>query len=99
MPYDLALERGYLNNSALLASAAWNKGFNPVGQPLVTAAESKVFASLAHLLDPNPRRLKQIISVYALATEVARRMPLLEGDWKACMIVVQMYLGSFTPLQ
>ena len=84
MPYDLALEGGYLNNSAcLLASAAWNKGFDPLDQPLVTVAESRVFESLAHLLDPNPRRLKQIINVYALATEVARRMPLLEGDSKA----------------
>ena len=86
LPYDLALEGGDLNSSALLASAAWNKGFDPLDRPLVTTAESKVFGSLAPLLDPNPRRLKQIIGVYALATEVAGRMPLVEGDWKACMI-------------
>ena len=92
MPYDLAMEGKHLDSSVLLASAAWNKGFEPL-HPLVTASESKVFESLAHLLDPNPRRLKQIISVYALATEVARRVPLLEGDRKACTIVVQMYLG------
>ena len=82
LPYDLALERGNLESAALLASAAWNQGFNPLDEPLVTAAESKVFESLAHLLDPNPRRLKQIISVYALATEVAKRRPLVDGDWK-----------------
>ena len=86
LPYDLALEKGHPNNSVLLASAAWNLGYDQVNGPLVTAAESKVFESLANLLDPNPRRLKKIISVYALATEVARRVPLLDGDWQACIV-------------
>ena len=90
LPFDLALDAGCQGNAALLASGAWNKGFDPLDQPLVTTAESKVFESLAHLLDPNPRRLKRIISVYALVTEVAQRMPLSEGNWKASL---QIYLG------
>ena len=52
-------------------------------QPLVSAEEIKVFESLSHLLDPNPRRLKRIISVYALASQVAKKMPLSEGNVQA----------------
>ena len=87
LPYDLALELG--GSAELLGllqrsgSAAWSKGYQQTDGPLVTAAESRVFESLSGLLDPNPRRLKRIISVYALATEVAKRTPLAEGDSKA----------------
>lgn len=86
LPYDLALEFG--GSAKLLGllqpgSAAWSEGYQQADDPLVSAAESRVFESLSRLLDPNPRRLKRIISVYALATEVAKRMPLSEGDSKA----------------
>ena len=89
LPFDLALKRGC--SFSLLAllqpgSAAWldgGVGLQQPDRPLVSAAESRVFASLSHLLDPNPRRLKRIISVYALVTEVAKRMPLSDGDSKA----------------
>ena len=86
LPYDLALEFG--GSAQLLGllqpgSAAWSEGYQQANDPLVTAAESRVFESLSRLLDPNPRRLKRIISVYALATEVAKRTPLPEGDSKA----------------
>ena len=79
LPFDVALERGY--PAPLLAllmqgagSAALSDGTQQL--PLVSAAEMRVFESLSHLLDPNPRRLKRIISVYALVTEVAKRRPL-----------------------
>ena len=52
--------------------------------PLVSAAEMRVFEALSPLLDPNPRRLKRIISVYALVTEVAKRVPLSDVDPTAC---------------
>ena len=86
LPYDLALEFG--GSAKLLGllqpgSDAWSEGYQQADDPLVSAAESRVFESLSRLLDPNPRRLKRIISVYALATEVAKRMPLSEGDSKA----------------
>ena len=55
--------------------------------PLVSAAEMRVFESLSHLLDPNPRRLKRIISVYALVTEVAKRVPLSNVGSTACATV------------
>jgi len=51
--------------------------------PLVSAGEIKVFSSLSSLLDPNPRRLKRIINVYAFVTEVAKQVPLSEGGSKA----------------
>ena len=92
LPYDLALEFG--GSATILrllqpGSAAWSEGYQQADEPLVTAAESRVFESLSRLLDPNPRRLKRIISVYALATEVAKRMPLLEGSSKArCAICI-----------
>ena len=85
----------------LASSAVWNKGFNPLDQRLVTAAESKVFESLAHLLDPNPRRLKRIVSVYALAAEVAKRVPLSEGSpLEASLLLCKCNVGrSHTPQQ
>ena len=55
--------------------------------PLVSAAEMRVFEALSHLLDPNPRRLKRIISVYALVTEVAKRAPLSDVGSTACATV------------
>ena len=67
-------------------SAVWldgGEGFQQPDRPLVSAAESRVFESLAHLLDPNPRRLKRIISVYSLVSEVAKRVPLSEGSLEA----------------
>ena len=86
LPYDLALEIG--GSAQLLGllqpgSAAWSEGSQQADRPLVSAAESRVFESLSHLLDPNPRRLKRIISVYALATEVAKRTPLSDDSPKA----------------
>ena len=86
LPYDLALEFG--GSAKLLGllqpgSAAWSEGYQQADEPLVTAAESRVFESLSRLLDPNPRRLKRIISVYALATEVAKRRPISGGFSKA----------------
>ena len=66
-------------------TAAWcdgGEGFKQPDRPLVSAAESRVFESLAHLIDPNPRRLKRIVSVYALVNEVAKRTPLSEGGSK-----------------
>ena len=86
LPYDLALEIG--GSAQLLGllqpgSAAWSDGSQQADRPLVSAAESRVFESLSHLLDPNPRRLKRIISVYALATEVAKRTPLSDDSPKA----------------
>ena len=63
-------------------SAAWLADVDSLNQPLVSAQEIKVFESLSHLLDPNPRRLKRIISVYALATQVAKLMPISECDLK-----------------
>ena len=90
LPLDLALERGY--SAPLLAllmrgagSAALSDGKQQL--PLVSAAEMRVFESLSPLLDPNPRRLKRIISVYALVTEVAKRVPLSEVDPTACVTV------------
>ena len=85
LPFNLALRGGC--SASLLAllepgSAAW-LGANRLSQPLVSAAESQVFESLSHLLDPNPRRLKRIISVYALASQVAKLMPLFEGSMQA----------------
>ena len=95
-PFDLALNSGC--SAPILAllqpgSAAWfcvndddweGKTSLPLPLPLVSAEEIKVFASLSHLLDPNPRRLKRIISVYALVTEVAKRVPLSDVDPTAC---------------
>ena len=84
-PLGLALQSG---SSALLltllepGSAAWLVDVDSFNQPLVSAQEIKVFESLSHLLDPNPRRLKRIISVYALATQVAKLMPISECDLK-----------------
>ena len=92
LPYDLAFEVG--GSAQLLellqpGSAAWFKNLEPADRPLVSAAESRVFESLSHLLDPNPRRLKRIISVYALASEVAKRMPLSQELPKArCAICI-----------
>ena len=58
--------------------------------PLVSAAEMRVFESLSHLLDPNPRRLKRIISVYALVAEVAKRVPLSQDADSKARVVVEM---------
>ena len=88
LPFDLALSNGCsMSLRALLqpGTAAWcdgGEGFQQPDRPLVSAAESRVFESLAHLIDPNPRRLKRIVSVYALVNEVAKRMPLSEGGSK-----------------
>ena len=84
LPFDLALQRGCL--APLLAllepgSKAWL--VESPFQPLVSAEEIKVFESLSHLLDPNPRRLKRIISVYALASQVSKLMPLSENSLQA----------------
>ena len=94
LPYDLALDSGCsVSLLALLQpglASAWldgGIGFQQPDSPLVSAAESSVFASLSHLLDPNPRRLKRIVSVYALVTEVAKRAPLSEGGLKARLAV------------
>ena len=92
LPFDLALEVEC--SASLLAllqpgSAAWldeYKGFEQPDRPLVSAAESQVFESLAYFLDPNPRRLKRIVSVYALVTEVAKRMPVSEGGVEVAQI-------------
>ena len=62
-------------------SATWL--IDSLSQPLVSAEEIKVFESLSHLLDPNPRRLKRIISVYSLVSQVAKVMPLSEGSAQA----------------
>ena len=88
LPFDLALSnRCSMSILALLqpGTAAWCNGgedFQQPDRPLVSAAESRVFESLAHLIDPNPRRLKRIVSVYALVNEVAKRTPLSEGGSK-----------------
>ena len=60
-------------------SDVWFDG-DSLSQPLVSAAEIKVFESLSHLLDPNPRQLKCIVNVYALASEVAKVKPLSEDN-------------------
>ena len=92
LPLDLALDRVY--SASLYASlmrgagsAALSDGSSKQPLPLVSAAEMRVFESLSHLLDPNPRRLKRIISVYALVTEVAKRVPLSDDDQTACATV------------
>ena len=93
LPFDLAVKGGcHVELLALLQpdSVAWldgGEGSQQPDRPLVSAAESRVFESLAHLLDPNPRRLKRIISVYALVTEVAKRVPLSEGSLEARLAV------------
>ena len=79
-------------------SAVWldgGEGLQQPDRPLVSVTESKVFESLSHLLDPNPRRLKRIISVYALVTEVAKRMPLSEAGSKARFMVVKMSRAGY----
>ena len=76
-------------------SAAWL--VDTICQPLVSAEEVKVFESLSHLLDPNPRRLKRIISVYALVTEVAKRTPLSDVSLTACLTVKECDPGSWKP--
>ena len=89
LPYDLAMEAGGSAHFLGLlqpVSATWSEDLQPADRPLVSAAESRVFESLSHLLDPNPRRLKRIVSVYALVTEVAKRVPLSEGSLKARMV-------------
>ena len=89
LPFDLALDKGCSVSLLKLlqpGASAWcdsGGGFQQPDRPLVSAAESQVFQSLAHLLDPNPRRLKRIVSVYALAAEVAKLVPLSEGGPKA----------------
>ena len=92
LPLDLALDRVYSDSLyALLMRgaglAALSDGSSKQPLPLVSAAEMRVFESLSHLLDPNPRRLKRIISVYALVTEVAKRVPLSDDDQTACTTV------------
>ena len=97
LPFDLAFDLAGKSGCSveLLAllqpdSIAWldgGEGFQQPDRPLVSAAESRVFGSLAHLLDPNPRRLKRLVSVYALVTEVAKRVPLSEGSLEASLPV------------
>ena len=90
LPLDLALEHGY--SAPLLTmlmqgagSAALSDGEQQL--PLVSAAEMRVFEALSPLLDTNPRRLKRIINVYALVTEVAKRKPLSGVNSTACVTV------------
>ena len=86
LPFDRALASpapASLLNLLQPGSADCFDGIPPLNVPLASVAEIRVFESLSHLLDPNPRRLKRIISVYALATQVAKRMPLSEGGTKA----------------
>ena len=90
LPLDLALEHTY--PAPLLSmlmrgagAAALSDGTQQV--PLVSAAEMRVFESLSPLLDPNPRRLKRILSVYALVTEVSKRVPLSDVGLTACVTV------------
>ena len=88
IPLDLALQHAY--PAPLLALLMRGAGSAALGDgteqlPLVSAAEMRVFESLSPLLDPNPRRLKRIISVYALATEVAKRKPLSNVNPTACV--------------
>ena len=66
-----ALKEHYLSYSGWLDDGDTFK-------PLVRATEINAFEELSKLLDPNPRRLKRIINVYSLATEVAKVMPLSE---------------------
>ena len=82
LPFDLAMEAGSSISllTLLQPAGAWSEDFDEPEPPLISAAEIRVFQSLSPLLDPNPRRLKRIISVYALATEVAQKMPLSEVD-------------------
>ena len=91
LPLDLALmARGYSDPLlALLMRGAGSAALSDGKQqlPLVSVAEMRVFESLSPLLDPNPRRLKRIISVYALVTEVAKRVPLSDDDQTACAAV------------
>ena len=86
LPLDLALEHGY--SASLLALLMRGAGpaalSDGVQLPLVSVTEMRVFESLSPLLDPNPRRLKRILSVYALVTEVAKRVPLSDVDPRAC---------------
>lgn len=91
LPLDLALERGYSAPVlALLIRGAGSTALSDGKQqlpPLVSAAEMRVFESLSPLLDTNPRRLKRILGVYALVTEVAKRMPLSGVSSTACLSV------------
>ena len=89
---DLALEHTY--SAGLLAllmrgagSAALSDGSSEHPLPLVSVAEMRVFEALSPLLDTNPRRLKRIINVYALVTEVAKRKLLSGVNSTACMTV------------
>jgi len=90
LPLDMALDREY--SAPLLTLLMQGAGLAALSDgtqqlPLVSAAEMRVFESLSHLLDPNPRRLKRIISVYALVTEVAKRVPLSNVGSTACATV------------
>ena len=100
IPLALALEHAY--SARLLTclvrgagSAASSDGTQQL--PLVSAAEMRVFESLSPLLDPNPRRLKRIINVYALATEVAKRTPLSDVNPTACVTVYKRDCGATKP--
>ena len=64
-------------------SREWLESAAPSRPPLATNDEIDVFKSLAFLLDGNPRRLKRIISVYSVISEVAKRKPLEEGSDQA----------------
>ena len=90
LPLDLALDRGYSAPVlALLMRGAGSTALSDGTQqlPLVSAAEMRVFESLSPLLDTNPRRLKRIINVYTLVTEVAKRRPLSGVSSTACVTV------------
>ena len=82
-PLDVALEREVSTSlfALLDPGLAWleEMGVSLIA-PLVSAAEVDAFKSLSKLLDPNPRRLKRIVNVYALVTEVAKQMPQSEDD-------------------
>ena len=64
-----------------LHNADW-LGADDSSDPLVSARVMGVFSSLSHLLEPNPRRLKRIINVFSLISEVARMKP-ITGRTKA----------------
>ena len=100
LPLDLALEHNdgpvleHKYPAWLLAllmrgagSEALSDGSSEQPQPLVSVSEMRVFESLSPLLDTNPRRLKRIINVYALVTEVAKRKPLSGVNSTACVTV------------
>ena len=91
LPFDLALQRGCpAPVLALLEPGSGGWLLDSPFQPLVSAEEINLFKSLSHLVGSNLRRLQRIINVYATVIEVAKRMPLSEGDSSKARLVVQM---------